>query len=1006
MRLFAQSPRQTTLWVCLCALFISLPTAFAQEPGLNPPSPPAEAEPGEPADDQPQAAAEDEDKPDAAEVEDVGPMLIDIDIERLIFDNRGSGVPDPVWRLQPSTGRRILLLPFTVDNVHRPYELSRFPISVRAGRLVGFVIPKAEADARGGGGEEADLNQIIRAAPGELQQLLFESAEDQADVPAEADDPPQIDPLDDDAPEPTPQSAPRLAREITLHPEGTVQWEMDRNIRGAELQSPSERNPYAYKIDPRHLRDAQPERAERLSRNEGEDSRAYAQRKREHLLAEREKQNAYRELRDSLRNLPERFSDPMPPLLYAAIEMPDDDTLSLEGPAPFPWTVDADKKQLLEELSRNANALQQDGAEQLAGRLITMIEDHPLDARAIAYALQRSRLAGQVEVDSPGYRVLARLVQSDDLPTRRIALYSAAAANPPTLASAKLIGVAGEAALGEERKMLSFASLSKLMSTQADDPDNARVLIDRVGQTISDPQGPNAPQIMERVLASLDPGQGDQRGQASSEARAVMIDALDLSGLDKDEFEGVARAVIQHAPRNPIAAGWLDQQLLGSTDRDLVNAALIALYESKVVPTKENERYEQGAAADAAPQPAIDADAIVLSDTIPMTRTDHALIALFNDDDDARSAAAWAVVGRFHIALDEDGARAVLEAPGRDAQGQPAVDPTVALFDSILDKARQRERMPASVIDFIVHQKDPALATVANDRFAALLALGLAQKPAHAAVEAYIAQPDRFTQAIGALAPADQMKLMQTMYRAQDEDAPLIAGLIADRGQAMNWFTGFVKDKGELPTRADWNAMAQEQSESALLQSASDDDVTIATAGAAALVATSGGNAQHERAFVQTVALMSSREPQLVKAEWEKQRVKILTSAFEDAAGTYELVATLLERAEAPPADNESEAATQSEKRIDLGIVELIAEGVELSLSAETVQVSSLPDKLGIRLENPSSLRSFSKPELTAISTQQLARPIDLLPNEQGAWVGETSLRDGRTLRVSLEPTR
>ena len=91
-------------------------------------------------------------------------------------------------------------------------------------------------------------------------------------------------------------------------------------------------------------------------------------------------------------------------------------------------------------------------------------------------------------------------------------------------------------------------------------------------------------------------------------------------------------------------------------------------------------------------------------------------------------------------------------------------------------------------------------------------------------------------------------------------------------------------------------------------------------------------------------------------------------------------------------------------KRIELGVVELTAEGLELSLSVEAVVLSPTPSRLGIRINEPKSLRSFDTAELSRIAPDHLGRPIDLLPQEGGAWVGSTSLPEGQTLTVRLEP--
>ena len=261
MRLIARYPRRPLYGAALLALLLFVGPGLAQDA--------AEPTPPQPV------PVEEQDKGEEAE-----PMSIEIDLERLLFDSRGGNLQDPVWQLQAEPGKRILLLPFTVDNVNRVNKLSRFPITVRTGRFIGFMIPKPELTNQRSDG--ADLNRIIRAAPGELQQLLFEQAEDDGASEPETNSSPE-----EDAREPTPDEAPRLARDIMLHPDGTVQWSMARSFHGGKAQGASESNPYGYKIDPQQLRDAQPPKPERITRNEGEDSRAFALRKREQQLADR-----------------------------------------------------------------------------------------------------------------------------------------------------------------------------------------------------------------------------------------------------------------------------------------------------------------------------------------------------------------------------------------------------------------------------------------------------------------------------------------------------------------------------------------------------------------------------------------------------------------------------------------------------------------------------------------------------------------------------------------------
>jgi hypothetical protein len=405
------------------------------------------------------------------------------------------------------------------------------------------------------------------------------------------------------------------------------------------------------------------------------------------------------------------------------------------------------------------------------------------------------------------------------------------------------------------------------------------------------------------------------------------------------------------------------------------------------------------------PTPAPEAGKIVLSGTIPMMRSDHALITLFESKDDVQLAAAWAVLGRFHIAL-PDAERG--EAPA--ATDEEPVDPTRALFESILAKAKAREKVPASLVAFIVNQKDASLTEAANDHFVALLAdKELVQKTARAALETYIASPDRFTQSVQDLESIEKQSMMQAMYASQDQQAPLMSGLIADRGQTLTWLNKYVQEHAALPTKEAWTELAVKLSERNLLSSASSPDVVLCTGAAAALVAAAGGDEAQEVAFAQTVALMEARTDDLVRPEWEKQRNKIYAAAFKRAQGAYKLIATLVPADDSPDTlKPEPEAGDAVEpapgKAIELGVVELRVDGVELSLSVEAVTLSPSPGQLGIRIDKASTLQSFNKPDLSRIPAGQLGQPIDLLPQDGGAWVGETTLRDGRVLRVTLDP--
>lgn len=956
MRLNALPLYQPVLrWVLLLALALAPAWASSAQPGTEP-------TPIEPA------------EPKEAE-EPAGPMSIELDLNRLIFENTSTAQQDKVWQLTAQPGRQIAYIPFRVSNVNRLNSLSRFPISVRTGRFIGFAIPAPNKD--GAQPNHLNFDQIIRADADSFGQLLFPQKEDDPSNDAPADE-------RDEKLKEVPENAPRLAREIKLHPDGTVQWAMDRSFHGATLTAASETNLYPYKLDSALLREKQPERAERLARQEGEDSRAFALRKREQQLAEREKQTAYRELRDSLRNLPEQFREPAPPVLYAVIEVPAGDSLALLGSSPFPWTLDEKNKQPFLTLAQGGASLETADGQEAYATIGRLADAHALDARAAAIAATRGSLTGKIKTDDPGYKLLTKLLASKDETTRRIALYGVARTTPPTLASAQLLGVAAQTAMGEERKVLSFNSLGKMFQTQSTESDNTAALIEQVNLVIADPDGPGSTRVIEQVLQSI----GSRTGSVPMDDKSlqVMIDRIDFSKVPEQDAHGVAAAVIRHAPTNPVAAGWLDHHYLRSKDAARIDVALDQL--AQFDPTPE-EPAEEGAFVDSQYK------------TIALDSAEHGLLALLSDADAQHSAKAWAALGRFHVAVKKGDA-----PPAADpTQAQP-VDPSLAVFESVVAAALALDPTPPSLVSFLERQREQSIRQVAPQRMIGLLvaAEGEAMRAAAASV---IANPESYNQVLTGLDSTDKLRIVTMLYRAKDQEPPLMAGLIAG-GTGSSWFTNFMKEKGELPVRADWAEQFASGGDGQLLGSASSDDTVVASAAAAALVVGAGGTVQQEQSFAQKIVLLEARTSDLVSQAWADYKKKIQAGIYENAQGTYRLSVTIAKKAKPavglPGVELQPAPEADPPKRIELGLVDLRAEGTKLSLSVEAVTLSPSPDRLAIRIDKPASLRTFNKPELAKLQLDNLGQSLELLPQEEGVWSGEVLLPDGQTLGVILTP--
>ena len=242
----------------LCALGLSLPGAAQDGPAAQP----------EQAADGPTPPQTEEQAPEA--------LSIELDLSRLLFDQQSSNFNDQVWQLDASTGRQYFYLPLIVGPVEETTELSRCPIAVGRGRFIGYVVP-GDGSGLSSAPHELDLAGMVSADAQELEAMLFQSAQDFVDDPFGLEEEPdadeEADAPDTDYPE-VPEFAPRLARELIFHPDGSVQWEMGRVFFGGTAAQGSEQNPYPFLIDREQLAALEPERPEPITRNAGEDSRA------------------------------------------------------------------------------------------------------------------------------------------------------------------------------------------------------------------------------------------------------------------------------------------------------------------------------------------------------------------------------------------------------------------------------------------------------------------------------------------------------------------------------------------------------------------------------------------------------------------------------------------------------------------------------------------------------------------------------------------------------------
>ncbi|MFN3167547.1 MAG: hypothetical protein ACE37H_10835 [Phycisphaeraceae bacterium] len=957
-----------------------------------------------------------------------------VDLQRLLFEPDDRGLQDPVWRLEPSAGRRVVMLPLLVSPVDRQTELSRSPVELRGGRFVGFYVPEADAQDPASP-ERIDFARFTDPSPETLGRLLFGEADDEDqragdDEPAE---PWQGGPADDaGGSDPAPPSAkpPRLTREITLLPGGKVKWGLDRGLPLAELQAPGEQNLYPYKLDPQLMRDKEPGRPERVERQDGESSRDYAERRRVAQTAYREELDAFRGLRDAVRDLPDVFEQQAPAVVYALFEVREGEGLVLQGPSPMPWALSDRDHEALRQLAQGGGGQLGEAQRQAARDLARLIEQgHPLDARAIALAVLRGRVAGAVQDAGPGFDLIAGLMGSRDAIARRIALVAVVEAEPQTRTTARLIDTAGKQAQGREREVLQRAALRTLFTLEIDDPDRAASLIAAVNQALADAEGTPAEGVLNELLTAYGKAADrDLGGEALGRVAVALIDRVNVALIPADQRGPAIAQIIRHAPSNAVAAGWLDVKLLRNSDQAMVGQTLTLLNEAQVsAPTKpandsatERRDTDSGApAVQARPQPTPDSSQadppddpvqpgdtepgdvkprIVLSGPIPIGTANHGLIAAFASDDPSHRALAWSALDRFRV-----------EAQRHDAGPAFTPDAGPQVLGKVVASALGLTQTPASLVGFLDRHAGTELQGVAD---AALLRLmvepgvdpAVAKQAAHRLVES----GRDLGQLLGDATPGDRFKLIAAFYTHLQSKIPTVVSLVHEPGGSMaGWFMQQLTDARSLPTARQWAAHAggeQAGGEAQLIRLAGTEDARLAAGAAAALVINAGGDETRQQQFAQAVAVMSNRDEQAVREAWTKIKTELYAEALASAQGTYTMLIRLhTTQKRYDPITGEA-LDPPAPARIVLGVVQLKADGASVSLSTDAVPVAVADDRLAVRIQSLASLRSFAKPELAGLPLSQLDQPLDLVPQDGGAWAGRTTLPDGRELEVTLEP--
>jgi hypothetical protein len=910
---------------------------------------------------------------DAAEPVAAPPRAqVQVDLVRLLRSKWVFAMPyeDDVWTIAPQPGRRLIHVPLILQAADEPYDIAGNVIELRGGRFLAFHLQPDPLIAQG----EATPTPVTDALP---------------------------------------PTAPLATRRLTVEPggllsRGQLSWKLDRFIAGGTVKEVD--LDYVLKVDPRQFEKLDPGRAAPITRDGNEDMRAFQTRKRQLEVDHMNRQRAFRERRDTVNRLPDTFTVPMPEVVWAMYEISDfGDDLTIGGVAEQRWTTQISTVQTLRDLvamSREEVAsLPAVRRMEVMQRLQAMASSkHPLSERLAAYAVNDADLARLAGSPSDDVAVLLRtLLTAQDREAKLVALTEISSTVPPTRVT---LGLIREFA-GQFDPTMQLVSLRGLLAAEVTEPQQLQALIASTNQILASADGPPPAEVLDAVLQTVKPDTLD-----------AMTAGVDFDAMPDARRVEAIRLVIVEAPEHELAQRWLSLKLLASQRAPVVRQTVEQLADAappaaatpdsifgEPTPSAGTPRNVVGRVmgnifggdrhdhdppqSDAPAKTSADNGKLRLSAPIPLDSTQHGYFVALANSDEAIRRLAWQALPCFALPQ---------QMPEPAAGGyDPATDP----YALLVANARAQPTVPDTLVPFMLRHQDTRRVTWA---LCQVLLNDDATASAQAAA-ALLGSKLPLQEPLQAMSLGDRHKFALRMYQGVDKVQPLVAGLMRWNNPAnplIPWFATQVSE-GELPPPQRWHEQIDNDDQRLLIALSTDRE--LALAGAAALASSVGGGDEQARDVAKRFELITTRNADGARPEWQLLRRQILADRVRAAAGDYDMKLKLHAPPDpaAPPPDPNAPLGEPVEV-IDLGAVALVIEGEGLVMASKTLAISSPPDQFVIRIEKLAELKNFPGERVQGLPLDQVEQTLDLTSEGDRQWQGVFTMPDGAKAKLTLEP--
>ncbi len=926
-------------------------------------------------------------------------------------------IDDPVWQIETKTGRSLLRLPLIVETGSQKIELTHASIKIQGGRFIAWQIledtslDKDQVNLRSDRRRSPRTRQPIPGYPAGYNELQQRAAGGPVGSRRSSGKRSILNEKFD-------QAGPRLARKVTIEPSGTIGWSLDR-IPG--LQVAQVPNLYALRLDSTFLRQQNP--ALKSRGREGGNSRGVkpprskqlgsgrdrlAQRESAaKLRVEKQKQAAeYRQLQKQVRGLGAAFKQEKPVRLWAIYEIPQRlSQLVISGTSQPQWMIKAAFLKDLRQVSQTgfSGPSRKADANQMPSEVLEMVssmtqmldtDSHAYSHRAIVATVGRSGLIHHAELGDLVYQLLETVLVDGDQSARLKMIDLLARASPQTTASERLLQIAAH----DRNPVIRLAAFrARIVDADVSDPAKLAELIEAANHLLADSPAMAPSELLETLLVA-----------ANNEPNAMgqLVRRIRFGSLKAQRLEEAIRFVILHAPGNDLAAAWLDQQLLGSANGQLVRQTLRILDEASSGPPSVVQGYFKSVLTrflgPAKNLPKTTGPITVeLVDPLRVTSSSHSLFRILYSDSPTIYKHAWPALRHFVFSERQESR---FRTQGR--RGSSDNDIQLDLYAPFIDAALHHQQTPLEAVGFLNRQPDLEQTTVGLVRIAAQGS----REASLSACRLLLGSGRPIDMVLSGMTYEDRLGFARAVFQAHRKVVPTVVPLIGEKttkAGLLAWFGSQVAN-GILPDASQWAGPAG--GEDHLLDLINSDQEGMPLAAVAALVTAAGGSTEAAEEVL-AILLKKKVTRTVLLSTWEDQRRVIYIGRLGEVSGPHRIELRVVpgksRRRGSDPFAGRVEgdnmpAAEAALETFALGTVDLLVNNEKVIFGTSSIEMTIPDEKLALRFANLKDLRQLAEDQELPIA--KVRGHVDLLPHADGVWRGKKELRDGRAFELILTP--